>query len=270
MDINQLNDLFKGRIKTAPESNSASGKIIVPYGPTKIGKTTTFCQSPDTLLVEALDESAKSLKESGAIRQDLPVISATDFHDVVDICKKLASDPNHGFKRVVIDGGSGMNSWSDEMAIANDFDGKRSEFTSWGRGEKTTAFYWQEFISALNELRNAGIWVFLICHKAVVSVKNPDGSDYYRSQPDLGKYVLSMVLKHADAILYFDYAIETQGGQKGTGAKAVGSARVMRCTPNASYEAGNRLNLPAMIELGDSPEEAAKAFYKAVKQGKRN
>lgn len=265
MELQELQSLI------VAEKSRPAGKLLVPYGPTGIGKTTLFCQGPNTLLVQCGDESAAVLKESGGLPESLPVVSAENFDHALRIFTALATDTSHGYKKIVVDGGSGLKKWVDQMTLANECDGEKGKFASFAFGEKSAAFYWMDLMEHLYAMRRAGLWVFFICHKGTLNEKNPQGVDYPKTAPDLGKDRLALTIKDADAVLLMDYVIGEQYVDKKTGkGKAVGGQqRVMYTTGGAAFESKNRMDLPEIIVLGDSPQEAFQAFGKAVKQGRK-
>lgn len=277
-EFDKLNELMASlgvKVKTTPDETA--GRFVVAYGATGLGKTTTLTQTPGTILVEAQDESSEALKNSGNIPATLPVVTATGYHNCISILKSMT--PQLGekpmFKKIVIDGGSGMVRWCDRIIIDSHFKGDYDKFIDYGgdKGEKATLFLWLEFIEAIKDLRASGVWVYLICHSVIKNQRNTEGADYYKAIPHLGigKDRTDLTVREADAILFFDTVIETKNEDKktGKGGKAVGSQRVIKTDVHAAYEAKNRLNLPPIIELGNSPLEGARALHAAIQAGKK-
>lgn len=266
-DLSYLDELM-ARVQTAPTEKA--GKILLIYSCSGTGKTSTFCQAQKTVLVECKDYSSDALKESGAIRKDLPVIKTTGWDDALGVLGSLAKG-GHDFMNVVIDGGTGLHEWSDALTIANECEGSREKFSAFGRGDQISGFYWQSLMETLDDLRRAGIWVFFLCHKGTVTERNPSGSDYIKSVPALSKQKLAQSLKYCDAILYMDFVTEQidVNKQSKVGKAVGGEVRVLYCKPSAGFEAKNRLGLESPIYLGSSPQEAFRAFREAVKQGRR-
>ncbi len=268
--INQIDDLL-ARINTGLVSDEDAGNFIVVYGPAKVGKTSMLVQAPDTLLVECKDNSSEQLKKSGAIPAGLPVFRASGWVDAITLFWKL-SEGGHQYKHVVVDGGTGLSEWADQMVIdADPYSGDREKFlNSFGRGDRKVNMLWQDLIAAINEMKAAGIWVYLICHRATVTEKNALGSDYMRNVPAFGsnKDKVAQVVKFADALLFIDFLQHNTEVNKLNGVAKVrgGDTRVMHTSPQASYEAGGRLGLKGIIELGDSPVNGLKAFRAALKE----
>lgn len=269
-DLSYLDELM-ARVQTVPSQKT--GNYCAVYGPTGIGKTTLLCQFPKSLLLECVDKSSGALKSAGFLPANYPVLTATDLDDALRILEGLAGEPEkHGYKNIVVDGGSGLKKWTDQLAMSNECDGEKGKFASYGYGDRSAAFYWAEILEKFDSLRTAGINVWLVCHDGVMNKKNPRGSDYPKNCPDVGgKDRVAQTIKDADAVLYMDFITETVDVNKQSKVgKAVGGVhRVMYTMPHASYEAKNRLGLPAEIILGSSQEEAFRAFRDALKAGKK-
>ena len=260
-------DELAALINTKPAHEE--GKIILVYSQAGVGKTSTFCQFKDGILIQEKDESAGALKHSGSIREDYPVITTTGYHHAIEVTRKVTASGK--YRHVTHDGGSGMHEWSDEIARVDDFEGDRVAFGAFGRGDRSAGFLWEQYIEALREARAAGVWSYVLAHKEIITEKNASGSDYLKSAPAMSKNKRAQLLRYADAVLFMDFKTETVNvnKQSNVGKAMGGEIRVMYCTPSASYEAKNRLGLPDEILLGDSPQEAYRALGAALKAGKK-
>ena len=130
---------------------------------------------------------------------------------------------------------------------------------------------WMKLVQLLRDLKAKGLWVYLLGHSQITTVNNPSGANYVKYSPACGKKKLAQILKFSDAILYSTFVTATTdiNKQSGVGKVVGGEKRVMFTEPSASYEAKNRLNLPKIIELGNSAEESFNAFVNAVKAGRK-
>ena|ERR1700761_1256213 len=265
-DFDKLNELM-GLVSDKP--SESIGKLIIAYSQAGVGKTSTFCQATNSVLVECKDYSSDSLKESGSIRSDMPVIKCQGWDQSLRVLSLLAETKK--YKNVILDGITGLSEWSDSETIAKECEGDREKFAAFGRGDRLAGIRWQDLMQILNDMKQAGIWTFALAHRATLTEKNPSGSDYIKSAPAVPKDKLSQITKYADAILFMDF-LTTQvsvNKQSGVGKAVGGELRVMYVTPSASYEAKNRLGLTDPIELGNSPQEAFKAFFSAVKTARK-
>lgn len=265
-NLDILNELMN---RVVAKESAPAGKLILAYSQAGIGKTSTFSQAPNSVLVECKDYSSDALKESGSIPKDLPVIKCENWGDSLRVLDILAQTKK--FKNVILDGITGLSEWSDSETITHECEGDREKFTAFGRGDRLAGFRWQELMQILNNLKTAGIWVFALGHRATITEKNPSGSDYLKSTLSVPKDKLAQLSKYADAILFMDF-ITTQvsvNKHSGIGKAVGGESRIMYVTPSASYEAKNRLGLTEPIELGNSPSEAFGNFFKAVKAARK-
>jgi hypothetical protein len=229
-----------------------------------------WCQAKDSLLVEVKDNSASALKHIGAIREDLPVISTVDWHDTLAVLRELVETGN-SFRHIIVDGISGADEFCDELTIKDDCEGDADKFLAFGRGEGLSSVKWMELVQLLRDLKAKGLWVYLLGHSQITTVNNPSGANYVKYSPACGKKKLAQILKFSDAILYSTFVTATTdiNKQSGVGKSVGGERRVMFTSPSASYESKNRLNLPGVIELGNSAEESFNAFVNAVKVGRK-
>jgi hypothetical protein len=255
------------RIQT---KTTKEGKLIVSYSSPGVGKTSMWAQAKDSILIEVKDNSASALKDIGAIREDLPVVSTTDWHDTLAVLRELV-ETGSSFRHVIIDGISGADEFCDELTIKDDCEGDADKFLAFGRGEGLSSVKWMELVQLLRDLKAKGLWIYLLGHSQITTVNNPSGANFSRYSPACGKKKLAQILKFSDAILYstFITAITDVNKQSGTGKALGGERRVMYTSPSASYESKNRLNLPSVIELGNSAEESFNAFVNAVKAGRK-
>ena len=254
------------RIKT---STVREGKIVINYGSPGCGKTSMWCQAKDAILIEAKDNSASALKEIGSIREDLPVIQTSDWNDSLNILKSIV-DEDHSYRNIIIDGLSGLDEYCNEITISEDCEGSADKFTAFGRGESLAGIKWMELVQTLRDIKSKGVWVYMLAHSQIITVNNPSGSNYVRYAPACGKVKLAQILKFSDAILYSTFVTATTEVNKesGKGKGVGGEKRVMYTSPSASFESKNRLNLPIIIDLGNSPQESFSAFANAAKSGR--
>jgi hypothetical protein len=255
-----LND----RIKTESKD---SGRLFLIYGQSGVGKTSCFCQAPRSLLIEVKDSSSGALKSAGSIRQDLPVIETENWDDLLEVLVNL-SEESHEYKSVVIDGASGAEEFCNHKTVQEDCDGSTDKFLSFGRGDRLSAIRWQELVEKLNNIKKKGIWIFFLAHQSVVTITNPSGDNFIKYQASLAKEKLASINKYSDAILFFNFLTFVKDSQNGKGKALGGEKRVAYASPSASFDAKNRINLPSMIELGNSASDAWNSFSNAVKQGR--
>jgi hypothetical protein len=240
------------------------------YGPPGSGKTTMFSNAPNVLMVQVKDESVDVLKENGQIGPDVPTTTVESHDDLLGLLRDLRTE-KHDFKFVVLDGASGMNEFADEHATLVDCEGERDKFLAFGRGEKFAAMHWSEVLEAIKDLKQERqMRVIILAHKDIVTIQNPDGTNYLQFRPGMGKEKFSMTNKYVDAMLLIDYVIDVTDPNKPTdkikvaGKAKGGTRRIMYTQGKASFEAKNRFGLPAEIPLGANAQESWELFVEAL------
>jgi hypothetical protein len=111
--------------------------------------------------------------------------------------------------------------------------------------------------------------VILLAHTMVGSHKNPSGDDYNRWIPAFdGKLAWDSLYGWADVVLMADFEIftlRTNSNDKNSKAKATGGQRRFFHTQwNPAWDAKNRHNMPAELEMGASGAEAWANLAKAM------
>lgn len=265
--IEAVASLFSSRIRT--EVVTTDGQFIVLVAPPKFGKTSLLARTPDTLVVECKDNSIDALKIAGAIPKGIQAITATSWEDSLEIFWELSRNKG-GINHLVIDGGTGLSEWCDESVTREVYGGDRNKFVdSFGKGDRSSNGRWQDLLSVINSLKTAGVWVWLICHTATKQQKAAKGNDYLKNIMSLGNKERSdMTAKYADHVFYGEFVIvETEVNKLSKVAKVTGGdTRVLYSAPGAAYEAGGRLGVTDIIELGNSAKEAHKALRDALKK----
>src|SRR6202034_6992 len=103
------------------------------------------------------------------------------------------------------------------------FEGDRSKFAAYGKGESVSGREWGNLMNILDTMKARGLWVILLAHSGAQTVKNPLGDDYLKAVPVMGKDKLAMTVKYADAILYMDFIVAQKDVNKQSHVgKAVG------------------------------------------------
>lgn len=174
----------------------------------------------------------------------------------------------HDFKTAVFDVANGFSRLCEEAVCERDYRSSWFEFNSYGSGAQTAAADWSEFLDVLDELRiKRRMAIILLGHSSIKNFKNPEGPDYDRVVPEMPKPIWSVTHKWADAILYGGYLIQTvkEKDQAKENAKVKGGdRRVIHTERSASFDAGNRFDLPSILHCGDDPKLAFGVFAKAM------
>lgn len=240
-DFSPLGAITKGVSRLPPR--------ILLYGIEKIGKSTLGANAPKPIFVQTEDGL-------GQIDCDkFPV--ATTFEQVKVNLEALLTQP-HEYESVVVDSGDWLERLIyDHTCKASGVSSIELAAGGYGKGYTAALAYWREVLDMLDECRNRGMIVIIICHAIVEKFDDPDSASYDRYSPKLHKKTSGPLLTEwADAVLFatrkIRVAVEKEGMKKRATATGIGKAggdRFLRCVGSPSCVAGNRYNMPDEIPL---------------------
>lgn len=246
---------------------------VVIHGPAGVGKTSTLAFIPDVLFIcDNQEKGIYDLKEYNQVPssvQTMPAVSS--YTELLEMLYELATKKHH-FKAIVIDGLTGLEQMCFDHCCQVDFDGDYSKngFFSYQQGPKTAAkTHWVKLLDAFELVREAGIEVWLIGHTVIKPFQNPEGADFDKYTLQLDNAIWNKTLAWSQAVFFlnFDIITEKKGSIKSK-AKG-GTRRILHTEGRNTYDAKNRLGLPAEIDLGESPKEAWETLIAEIKESKK-
>lgn len=249
------------------------GMGLIIYGRQGIGKTTFGLQFPKPLRVISVNEYGyDDLDDAGDIPADCENVLMSSFPAFI---KEIRESTD--VKTIVIDSLSGVSQiMKDDIlkVIYSTTDNPLQAFGSFSEGYRVHAPDWaQKIENAATIVRGKGVNVILLGHTKTETSKNIIANDYEAAGIDMEKWPRGVLTKWAQAVLFMemDFKVRTTKSWKNTPteSKAVGSldnevSRVMYTSKHPSHDAKNRMNLPAYIDMGASPEEAYENFVKEL------
>lgn len=261
-----MNNNYEARITTEPRP---VGNFILLYGPPGVGKTTFASQAPGAIVLQVKDHSLDVLVRSG-VMSPVPSVNAENWDDALGFLDYL-EEGKHEYRVLIIDGASGLEAFCDDSTREDEFKDDLRKYLDFGKGPIFSASRWADFLNKVDRLKAKGMTVMLLAHRGVSEVKNADGTNYYKFVPSMNEKKYVPTLAYTDAILRMDYpiAIKDVNDLTGKGKAVGGTQRVLYCTGEASFDAKNRLNLPPLIGLGNSHEQAWAAFVAAAGKGRK-
>lgn len=129
---------------------------------------------------------------------------------------------------------------------------KSIEDYGYGKGYNMVMDYWDEYIRAINYLRdNKDMMIIQIAHAQIRKFENPETDIYDRYEIKLHKAASAKIQEHSDMVLFANYATAVKKEDKGFGGerkRAIGSGeRVIYTEERPAFVAKNRYSLPSEI-----------------------
>jgi len=195
----------------------------VMYAPPGLGKTSFGAAIPGAVfLIDAQELGIETLKRSGQVPADIPVLpTAQDWAMVLAILKQLAAG-KHKYKALVIDTIGGLERLCHQFVCDTMYGGNWGEkgFAGYGRGYESALPEWRLLLNALDDCRDSGLSIVCLTHSIVKPHKNPLGEDYDRFVPDLHHKTWNLTHRWADMVLFGNYHVEVD--DSGSRAKGKG------------------------------------------------
>jgi hypothetical protein len=245
----------------------------VAYGPPGIGKTSLGAAFPGCVfLIDDQEDGISTLKASQLVAEDIPVLPPADsWTHVMDVVDNLQYG-EHNYKTLVIDTIGGMERLLHAHVCETEFKGDWGErgFASYAKGYEVSLPKWREFLVSLDRLRTErNMAIVMLAHSLVKPFRNPQGEDYDRFVLDMHHKTWGTTHKWADMVLFLNYFTIVQKEKGGKAKGKGGQSRIMHTEYQAVFDAKNRHNLPAEIDMGSSGQEAYSNLVDAIKAARK-
>lgn len=229
--------------------NVSRGKILgalihTLYGIEKIGKTTFAATGSPNAIFLAVEKGTEQLDV-----QRFP--KPESFQDVLSAINYLLNE-EHDFKTLVLDSLDASEILA-QREVVNQNQVASLEDLGFGSGYKQADEKMLNLLDGLELLRDQkGMQIIIIAHSKISTFNDPDAESHSVYEIDCRSKVVGRVKYISDCLLFanFDKIIkETKQGLK-TDVKAESTGRRTVFTQHrASFSAGNRIGLPAIIPL---------------------
>jgi len=245
------------------------GLGLLVYGSEGIGKTSFALRFPQPLICLSCGETGY---EDLELIQDVPPgcenINIKNYSQIDAILQEIESGT------IVIDSCSGMQALLFSYVCSVEYGGDWDKFMAFYRGpRKDSPPVLQNTLDLCNRARNKGVHIVFLGHTATDAEPNAFGADYLshilRMDASKDAGIRHTMTEFAQAILFMtlditiDRATTTDKLTKLIleGKATTADRRIMYTTKSTSHSAKNRLNLPPVILLGDSADEAFNNFW---------
>lgn len=263
----------KTRPKPKPKTEGGflgrSAINMVVYGPPGVGKTSFASYFPKPgFVIDPQEDGIRTLVEYDRCPKPVFVEEAADFEALLQICNEIARG-DYDIKTAVFDSLTGFEKLCFHYHCREYFDNDWTSrgFYSYQQGPKNAAKVdWPRFLDVLDDIRKAGINVVVIGHSMVKPYNNPEGADYDRFTPYLDKETWAQTHRWAKAVLFYNYHVDLDKAGPKPKARFESEARFLYAEWSPAFDSKNQYGLEALIDAGESGEEAFKNFKDAMKK----
>lgn len=257
---------------------TVKGLGLVLYGSEGIGKTSLALQFANVgpLTCLSVNEYGYSnLEITGEVLPNSKNIQITNWEKLIYHTKEFKD------KVLVIDSLSGIQTILFDYVCRTAYNGiwaGKDGFSSYWKGQRVDSPpVLIDYLDQLERLRDRGCHVILTGHMVTTEETNTLGADYLSHVLDMDQGdkggVRSCIMKWAQAVLFMNIDVSITRATELARDKTVleGKAkdddkRLMYTTKSPGHAAKNCLKLPPIINMGESPQEAFKAFWSTLPQ----
>lgn len=211
------------------------------YGPDKSGKTTFGASAPKPVILP--------FEEGGGILNVPTLPQPESYEDGMNTLVELVTQ-KHDFGSLIVDTLDHLEPllWQ-KIAAEN---GKDSiDKIGFYKGYMMCTPLWINWFKALDQLRNQGMTIIVLCHSETKTVDDVMVGSFMRSQPRLHKLARELFCEWADVIgfLQIERMARNIGedGKRQTRTSRATSQRILYLEDQGGFSAGNRYGLPTSL-----------------------
>lgn len=220
---------------------------ILIYGVHGIGKSTFGAGAPDPVVIQT-ENGLANIKV-----KKFPL--AKSYDDVIEQLGVLAAD-KHDHKTLMVDSAD----WLERLIwdkVCKDAEVKSIEQIGYGKGYIHALTYWQEYVRALNYLREQrNMMIIQTAHAEIKAFNAPDTDSYDRYFIKLHKTSSALIQEFSDCVFFVNYVVhvvkEDQGFNKKKSKAKGGDERIIYARERPAFSAKNRYGLPDTVPFDQS------------------
>jgi hypothetical protein len=243
------------------------GLGLIVYGSSGVGKTSFASRFPGPVKFISLKETGfEDLADSELMPANCTNVNPQDWEDLEDATLSTLKGT------LVIDSCSGLQEMLFNEVCRTVYNSDWDKFTEYWKGQRVDSpVFLAKYQTKLDTVRNRGVHVIVIGHMATEETPNTLGANYLTHTLDMDKAVKASMIKWAGNILFLNIDINivtvTEVAKDKTvltGKAKDSDKRVIWTETSPGHIAKNRMNLPPVIKMGSSPDEAFKNFWKVL------
>lgn len=247
---------------------------MILYGGEGVGKTSIaaqFTRIGPVRFISIKETGLLDLIDAGIAPSNISHVVAKEWDDVEDATLSTQKGT------LVLDSLSGLQELIFAEVCKTVYNDNWDEFTSYWKGQRVDSpVFLAKYQNSLDLLRERGVHVILLGHMITEETPNSMGANYLTHTLDLDKNMRASMLKWAQNVLFMNIDINITAAidiAKDrtilTGKAKDEDKRVIWTEKSPGHVAKNRMNLPPVIRMGNSPEEAFKNLWKAMPESYR-
>jgi hypothetical protein len=216
---------------------------FVIYGAPKVGKSTLAADMPEPLFIPTED----GIDGLSVARTPRP----STWSELLSTVKDVVSE-KHTFQSLVLDTVTGAADLCAQHVCKEIFGGQWGDkgFGSYGKGWAATSEEFRALLALLDQVRAKGMIIMLLAHTGVLSVKNPDGSDYTKWSIEADRKIVARITAWADIIgrADFQHSITKERGES-RGKVVSTDTRIISFSGSMAADGGARVGYELPPEL---------------------
>jgi len=245
------------------------GMTGVIYGREGMGKTSLGLQFPGPIHCMSIGETGyQDLEVMGQVPDNSLNYVITSFQQLVQAVTKVTKGT------ILIDSTKGLQNKIFDFVLQAHYQNSTKDFHAYSSGSrKESPVVLQQFLDLCNNKANEGVNVILIGHVGTISLPNTMGPDFLCHVINLddgekGLGMRSTLTAWAGFIFFLNLQVDiTRVTEAAKGIAMEGKAReednrVIYTTLSTAHQAKNRWNMPPVIPMGRSPQDAWKNLSK--------
>lgn len=254
------------------------GMMGLIYGREGMGKTSLGLRFQGPVHCKSIGETGyEDLEMVGAVPENSVNSNVTSFQQLVEEVSKVTSGT------VLLDSTKGLQSLIFDYVCARYYDNDWKRFHSYSSGARQESpQVLQNFLQGCSNKAAMGVNIILLGHVGTIPLPNSMGANYLchvvnLDDGDKGLGMRSVLTAWCGFILFLNMAIDITRPTEVDTKKMVmeGKAqdlpsRLIYTSLSPGHQAKNRWNMPPIINMGDSPDQAwanlSKHFPAAYKQ----